>query len=335
MSTLAVVIPVYNERDGLPTLHARLLAVLDALPVASQVVYADDGSSDGSSDLLTGFATADARVGVVHLSRNFGQQIAIAAGLSMADADAVVVMDADLQDPPELIPELLARWSEGYDVVYAVKQNQRESRLRRLLLPVFYGLLRMLSSVPLPAYAGNFSLMDRAVVRAVNRLPEHNRFLSGMRAWVGGRQTGVVVVREQRYDRRARMSWSKLARMAADALFGFTELPLRLATVTGLVLGVLGLASLAGLLWRSLVQGHGLHGTATIVTALLLLGALQLVALGIVGEYLARTYQESRGRPAWVVARYRNLQPDRRQHGAKSLHEDSSRHDPESPASTG
>ena len=320
MSVLAVVIPVFDERAGLPILHERLTGVLEALDLDWRIVYADDGSRDGSAEFIDALCDADARVAAVHLSRNFGQQIAIAAGLRVADADAVVLMDADLQDPPELIPAMLAEWRAGNDVVYAVKHNLRLGPLRRALVAGFYGLLRAMSNVPLPAGAGNFSLMDRAVVSCINAMPERNRFTSGLRAFAGGRQVGVEVVRDDRYDDAPRMHGTKLLGMAADAMFGFSELPLRVLGLFGLLTATVAAAALLLLL---LLNGGDTAppGWGMVVGVLALLAGVQLVALGILGEYLGRTYGESRGRPAYVVSRYRNLPPATRGTAPISLQE--------------
>ena len=237
MRTLDAVVPIFNEAEILPELHRRLTSVLDSLPLEWRILYVDDGSSDASAGLLAEYASQDRRVCVLHLARNFGQQPAIAAGLAEATADAVVLLDGDLQDPPEVIPELVRAWEEGNDVVYAVKRKRKESLPKRSLFSLYYYVLGRLSSVDIPANAGNFSLMDRSVVAAINSMPEHNRYVSGLRAYVGGRQAGVEFERAARFAGEPRQSPLKLGRMAVDAFVSYSEVPLRLVTAMGFRLG--------------------------------------------------------------------------------------------------
>lgn len=306
MKTIQAIVPIYDERDILAELHERLVAALAALPVEWRIVYVDDGSRDGSSEMIAQFAS-DSRVGAVHLSRNFGQQLAIAAGLAMADADAVVLLDGDLQDPPEIIPELVRKWEEGFDVVFAIKKKRKESWLKRSMFALFYKILRRLSSLDIPANAGNFSLMDRTVVDLINRMPERNRYVSGLRAYVGGRQTGVEFERPARYAGQPRQSPIKLIRMATDAFFAFSEVPLRLATALGFFVSGAAFLVMLNVLYKRLVTGAAIEGWASTMTSVLFLGGIQLLALGVIGEYIGRIYNEAKGRPAYVVSRYRNL----------------------------
>jgi dolichol-phosphate mannosyltransferase len=258
--------------------------------------------------LLAGFAAEDPRIGVVHLSRNFGQQLAISAGLAMTGADAVVLLDGDLQDPPEVIPALTEKWEEGYDVVYALKRDRKEALPKRALFDLFYWILRRLSNVDIPADAGNFSLMDRAVVDLINTMPERDRYVSGLRAYVGGRQIGVEFERAARYAGQPRQSPLKLVRMATDAFFAFSELPLRLATIMGFVVSGVAFLVLLNVLYQKLVSGAAILGWASTMTSILFLGGIQLIAVGVIGEYIGRIYNEAKGRPSWVVGRYRNLE---------------------------
>lgn len=307
MKTLDAVVPVYNEEAILPELNRRLTDTLGGLPYEWRIIYVDDGSRDRTPELLAGFASADARVGVVHLSRNFGQQLAISAGLAMTGADVVVLLDGDLQDPPEVIPALTEKWEEGYDVVYALKRDRKEVLPKRVLFDLFYWVLRRLSSVDIPADAGNFSLMDRAVVDVINTMPERDRYVSGLRAYVGGRQTGVEFERAARYAGQPRQSPVKLVRMATDAFFAFSELPLRLATIMGFVVSGVAFVVLLNVLYQKLVSGAAILGWASTMTSILFLGGIQLIAVGVIGEYIGRIYNEAKGRPAWVVGRYRNI----------------------------
>jgi dolichol-phosphate mannosyltransferase len=308
VKTLDAVVPVYNEEAILPELNRRLTQTLDALPYRWRIIYVDDGSRDGTSGLLGGFADADSRVCVVHLSRNFGQQLAIAAGLATTRADAVVLLDGDLQDPPEVIPDLVDRWEQGYDVVYAVKRERKESLPKRALFNLFYRVLRSLSNVDIPADAGNFSLMDRSVADVINAMPERDRYVSGLRAYVGGRQTGVTFERAARYAGQPRQSPRKLLRMATDAFFSFSDLPLRLATILGFVVSGVAFLVLLTVLYKKLISGEAILGWASTMTSILFLGGIQLIAVGLIGEYIGRIYNEAKARPAWIVGRYRNLE---------------------------
>ena len=311
MKTLDAIVPIYNEEKTLPELHRRLTSVLGGLPYDWRILYVDDGSSDDSPGLLAEYSDRDSRVCVLHLARNFGQQPAIAAGLAASEADAVVLLDGDLQDPPEVIPELVRRWEEGYEVVFAVKEKRKESALKRAMFAGFYLLIGKLSSVEIPPNAGNFSLMDRSVVDIVNAMPEHHRYISGLRAYAGGRQTGVVFERAARHSGEPRQSPRKLLRMGFDALFAFSEVPLRLATLAGFVVSGIAFIVLLRVLWARLVSGTAIEGWASVMTSVLFIGGIQLIAIGVIGEYIGRIYNESKRRPAWIVTRSRNLAPRR------------------------
>ena len=311
MRTLDAIVPIYNEEAILPELHRRLTSVLEALPYDWRILYVDDGSADASPGLLAEYAERDSRVCALHLARNFGQQPAIAAGLAASEADAVVLLDGDLQDPPEVIPDLVRRWEEGFEVVFAVKEKRKESAFKRAMFAGFYLLLGKLSSVEIPPNAGNFSLMDRSVVDSVNSMPEHHRYISGLRAYAGGRQTGVVFERAARHSGEPRQSPRKLFRMGFDALFAFSEVPLRLATLAGLVVSGIAFIVLLRVLWARLVSGTAIEGWASVMTSVLFIGGIQLIAIGVIGEYIGRIYNESKRRPSWIVTRSRNLAPRR------------------------
>jgi len=321
VKTLDAVVPVYNEEAILPELNRRLADTLGGLTYQWRVIYVDDGSRDRTPELLARFAEEDPRVGVIHLSRNFGQQLAISAGLATTEADAVVLLDGDLQDPPEVIPLLAEKWEEGYDVVFAVKRDRKEPFPKRVLFRLFYWILRRLSSLEIPADAGNFSLMDRAVVDVINTMPERDRYVSGLRAYVGGRQIGVEFERAARYAGQPRQSPLKLMRMATDAFFAFSELPLRLATIMGFVVSGVAFLVMLNVLYQKLISGAAILGWASTMTSILFLGGIQLIAVGVIGEYIGRIYNEAKGRPAWVVGRYRNLSGGSTD-PAKPLHEE-------------
>lgn len=311
MKTLDTVVPIYNEAEILPELHRRLTASLEALPCDWRIVYVNDGSADDSAVLLDEYARRDPRICVLHLARNFGQQPAIAAGLAETDADAVVLLDGDLQDPPEIIPDLVKAWEGGSDVVYAVKRKRKEALPKRALFSLFYAILGKLSDIEIPANAGNFSLMDRRVVDTINSMPEHNRYVSGLRAYVGGRQTGIEFEREARYAGRPRQSPLKLFRMATDAFVSYSDVPLRLATVMGFVVSGIAFLVLLNVLWKKLVSGEAILGWASVMTSVLFIGGIQLIAIGMIGEYIGRIYTETKRRPSWILDRSRNLETTR------------------------
>ncbi len=306
LRTIDVVVPIYNEARILGELQRRLQEVLERLTAQWRIIYVDDGSRDSSAKIIDWFCEHDSRVSAVQLSRNFGQQLAIAAGLAHASAQVTVLLDGDLQDPPEVIPELVKRWEEGYDVVYAVKRKRKEGWLKRALFSLFYRMLRVLSPLEIPPDAGNFSLMDRSVVALINGMPERDRYVSGLRAWVGGRQTGIEFERAERYAGNPRQSPLKLLRMATDAFFAFSQLPLRLATMLGFAVSGVAFLVMLNVLYQKLVSGQAITGWASTMTSILFLGGIQLVALGIIGEYIGRIYNETKGRPPYVVARFRN-----------------------------
>lgn len=309
MKRLDAVVPIYNEENILSELDTRLRSVLSSLEFDWRIIYVDDGSVDGSGLRLADLAREHPQVSVVHLSRNFGQQLAIAAGLAMTDADAVVLLDGDLQDPPEVIPSLVEKWEEGNDVVYAIKRKRKESWLKRKMFSLFYVILRRMSSLDIPANAGNFSLMDRSVVELINSMPERSRYVSGLRAYVGGRQVGVEFERAERFAGQPRQSPRRLIRMALDAFFAFSDLPLKLATMLGFVVSGIAFLVLLTVLYKKLILGgpQAISGWASTMTSILFLGGIQLMSVGIIGEYIGRIYNETKARPAWIVARYRNL----------------------------
>jgi len=320
---LDAVVPIYNEAEILSELDGRLRAVLSNLDFDWRIIYVDDGSLDGSGAQLAAFARDHSQVSVVHLSRNFGQQLAIAAGLAMADADAVVLLDGDLQDPPEVIPSLVEKWQEGHDVVYAVKRKRKESWLKRKMFSLFYIILRRMSSLDIPADAGNFSLMDRSVVELINSMPERSRYVSGLRAYVGGRQVGVEFERAERFAGDPRQSPRRLIRMAFDAFFAFSELPLKLATFMGFVVSGLAFFVMLTVLYKKLILGgaQAIPGWASTMTSILFLGGIQLMSVGVIGEYIGRIYNETKARPAWVVSRYRNLNDGHPSNAPTALHD--------------
>lgn len=298
---LSVVIPVLNEERNIPELVRRLRGVLETL-VPYEVVFVNDGSTDRTGDLLRDLHEQDKRIKSLHLARNFGHQAAISAGLRAAMGDAVVVMDGDLQDAPEAIPEFLRRWNEGYAVVYAVRSRRQAPWLKRLAYKTFYRVLRAISQIDIPADSGDFSLMDRKVIDVLNGLPERTRFVRGMRSWAGFRQIGVDVPRDPRHSGRPRYTFGRLMRLALDGLFSFSYRPLQLASFLGLAVSCLAIVLAVVLVLLKVLHGIPLLGWTSLMVAVLFLGGVQLISLGILGEYIGRIYDEARGRPSYILA---------------------------------
>jgi glycosyltransferase involved in cell wall biosynthesis len=308
------VVPIYNEQETLPELGRRLAAVMDGLDGDAETILVDDGSTDASPSLLLELHERDDRFKLVRFSRNFGHQVAITAGLDFTSGDAVVIMDGDLQDPPELVPELIARWREGYEVVYAVRADRRESESlpKRLATRLTYRVLRRLTRGDLPVDAGDFRLVDRRVVDEFRRLREHNRYVRGLFAWVGFRQVGVPYRRDPRYAGRSKYSWGRLGKLASDGVIGFSNVPLRLALGFGFLFsGLSFLYGLSAIVKRLLGIGY-VPGWASTVALPAFIGGVQLIIIGVVGLYVGRIYEEVKQRPLYVVRDLRGLDPAER-----------------------
>lgn len=300
--TLSVVVPVKDEIETLPELTRRLLAVLTGELADAEVVFVDDGSTDGSGRWIAERHTEDPRIKLVVLSRNFGHQAAVSAGLAHASGRAVVLMDGDLQDPPELVTELVRAWREGFDVVRTVKATRREPWPRRVAFAAFYRVMRRLSDTEVPVQAGLFSLLDRRVVERLLQMPERNRYLSGMRAWVGFRQTSVPYDREERFAGRPRQSIPRLFRLAMDGIFSFSKAPLRFATVFGALVSVVAFGLAVTVVYLRLFTDRAILGWASLMVSTLFLGGVVLLTIGIIGEYTGRIYDEVKRRPLYIVA---------------------------------
>lgn len=306
--TLSVVLPVYNERENLEALSGRLLPILSELASdAFEVVFVDDGSRDGSDRILDAMSEADSRLKVVHFSRNFGHQAALQAGLDASAGAAVVMMDADLQDPPELLRTFVERWREGYEVVFAVRRRRKEGRLKRAAYALFYRTLHAMAEIDLPVDAGDFCLLDRRVVDTLVGLREHNRFLRGLRGWVGFRQIGVPYERDARAAGDPKYTLRKLVRLALSGYVGFSAMPLRISVWLGLMSAGVGFALGLGALATKLLGIYSPQGWVSTIVVILLVGGVQLLMLGVIGEYLARVYDEVRRRPLYVVRSRRGL----------------------------
>lgn len=301
-TTLSIVVPAYNEAEVLPRFVTATLAVLRRMPVAGELILVNDGSRDDSRRVIRELCAACPEVRLVDLSRNFGKEYALSAGLRYASGQVVVVMDADLQHPPEVLPAFLERWQEGYDLVFGEHHSRREdSRLRRALSRVFYRLFNRMTEAPLRPNTGDFLLMDRCVVEALNALPERNRFNKGLFAWVGFRQTGVSYEQEERAGGQTRWNFWKLWNFALDGLTSFSTLPLRLWSYIGALVSLAALLYAVYLVLRTLIVGVDVPGFASLIVIMLFLGGVQLISLGVIGEYLGRLYLESKQRPLYLV----------------------------------
>jgi polyisoprenyl-phosphate glycosyltransferase len=304
--TYSFVIPLYNEEETLPELYRQLTRLFDSLDGEAELILVDDGSRDRSLELLRSLQIRDERVRYVSLGRNFGHQIALSAGLQFVTGKAIIVMDADLQDPPEVVEQLIAKWREGYQVIYAQRLSRhQEGWIKRFMAYGFYRLLQRLSDVAIPADTGDFCLMDEAVVAVLNQMPERNRYIRGLRAWIGFRQTAVQFHRPGRYAGSVKYTFRKSLGLALNSILGFSKVPLRLATYLGLFsAGFAGLMMLLILYWRLFqhsASSFRLEGFTLIAIAVFFLGAVQLICMGILGEYIGRIYEEVKGRPLYTM----------------------------------
>jgi len=302
---VTVVIPIFNEEAVLPELLARLTKLFDGHPaIRWDALLVDDGSRDRSAALVREQAARDPRFGLLEFSRNFGFQAALAAGLAHAKGDAIVTMDADLQDPPEIIPAMVAKWREGTEVVLAVRRTRQETGVRRLGMDLFHGLFGRVADFPIEANTGTFGLMNRAAVDALNQLPERSRFFPGLRSWVGFTTGEVGYDRQERAAGEPQQTLGKLLRYALDGVFSFSYLPLRVLTYSGISIALLGFAAAIFYAVRRIIGIETAPtGYTTLVTIVLFLGGVQLIGIGVLGEYLARVYDEVKQRPTYIVRR--------------------------------
>ncbi len=297
----SIVAPVYDEEETLPTFYQRVIAVMEEMGEPFELVLVNDGSTDGSYGILRSLHEHDARVRVVDFSRNFGHQIAISAGLDRARGRCVVIIDSDLQDPPEVIPDLIARWKAGAEVVYAQRAKRTgETRFKRFTASVFYQLIGRIAAVNIPRDTGDFRLLDRSVVDALVAMREHHRFMRGLSAWVGFRQEAVQYVRHERFAGKTKYPFLKMLRFSIDAITSFSHVPLQLATSFGFILAGI---SLVGIVIAAILRifGGAIVGQASTLSLVLFMGGIQLIFLGIIGEYLGRIYDEVRARPLYIV----------------------------------
>jgi dolichol-phosphate mannosyltransferase len=300
--TYSIVAPIYNEKDNLPELYRRICEVMDSTGEPWEMLLVDDGSSDGSTDRIRVMAKEDSRVRPVIFARNFGHQVAVTAGLDYSRGDAVVIIDADLQDPPELILEMAKKWREGYEVVYAVRaEREGESWFKLWTASLFYRIIYRITDVKIPLDTGDFRLMDRRVVNVMNKMRERHRFLRGMSAWVGFKQIGVEYKRAARTAGETKYPFRKMFRLAINAITGFSYFPLQVATYFGFICAGIAAIAIPIVIYMRVTGSQAFFGQATTLIAVLFLGGVQLICVGILGEYIGRLYDEAKGRPLYIV----------------------------------
>ena len=301
--TYSIIAPIYNEIENLPELYRRVKQVMDSSGEPWELIFVDDGSTDGSTDGIRKLAEVDKTVRPVIFARNFGHQVAITAGWDYARGDAVVIIDADLQDPPEVILELAKKWKEGYEVVYAVRaEREGESWFKKFTAAAFYRLIYSITDVKIPVDTGDFRLMDRKVVNVLKQMKERHRFPRGMSAWVGFRQVGVEYKRAARVAGVTKYPFSKMLKLALNAITGFSYFPLQVATYFGFASAGISILAIPVVAALRLAGSHSFEGQTTTLISVLFLGGVQLISLGILGEYIGRLYDEAKGRPLYIVS---------------------------------
>ncbi len=301
--TFSIVAPIYNELENIPELYSRVRDVMDQSGEPWELIMVDDGSTDGSTDVMRKLAENDERVRPVIFARNFGHQIAATAGVDFSRGDAVVIIDADLQDPPEVILDLIKKWREGYEVVYAVREEREgETWFKKLTASLFYRLIHAITNVDIPLDTGDFRLMDKKVVAVMRQMREKHRFLRGMSAWVGFKQVGVKYKRKPRHAGTSKYPLKKMIQFALNAITSFSYFPLQLATYIGFIAAGLSVVAIPVVAILRLTTGTALLGQATTLIIVLFLGGVQLISLGIIGEYIGRIYDEAKDRPLYIIA---------------------------------
>jgi glycosyltransferase involved in cell wall biosynthesis len=299
---ISVIVPLYNEEPNIDYLFERLTLVLNRLKMKYEIICINDGSKDNTIERLIEYHYQNSAIKIINLSRNFGKEIALSAGLDYATGAAVVPIDADLQDPPELIAEMVDKWREGYDVIYATRRSRNEETwLKRFTANAFYRTLNRISLVPIPHDTGDFRLLDRRVVEALKKLPERNRFMKGLFSWVGFKQTSIYFDRPARYQGESRWNYWRLWNFALDGITSFSFIPLKVWSYIGVLVAIPSFCYASFLVLRTLIFGIDLPGYASIMVAILFLGGVQLVSLGVIGEYLGRVYEEVKRRPLYLV----------------------------------
>jgi len=302
---ISIVVPAYNEEAVLSQFHQTISKVLSQLPLDFEIVYINDGSTDGTLNIIKELGQSDNQVTLIDLSRNFGKEIALSAGLQNAAGDAVVVIDADLQDPPELIPELIREWQNGYDVVYAQRTHRKgESLLKRTTAHLFYRIIQRISKISIPEDTGDFRILSRRAVNALNTLGEQHRFMKGLFAWIGYKQKAVQYQRDPRFAGETKWNYRKLWNFALDGITSFTIAPLKISTYLGLLTAASAFAYGIYMVINTLIYGNPVPGYPSLIVIVLVMGGVQLVAIGILGEYLGRIFNETKRRPLYFINEY-------------------------------
>ena len=302
---LSVVVPAYNEQEVLPEFHRRITAVLDTIQGRCEIVYINDGSRDDTLQVMLELRARDARAVIVDLSRNFGKEIALTAGLDYARGDAIVVIDADLQDPPELIPEMIKEWEAGYDVVFAKRTlREGETWFKKATAKIFYRLMQRVSRVEVPSDTGDFRLLSRRALDALKQLREHHRFMKGLFAWIGYPSKAVLYRRDARFAGETKWNYWKLWTLAIEGFTSFTTAPLKVATYVGVLVAFSSFLFALFIIYKTLVYGNSVTGYPSLMVVVLFLGGMQLMALGIIGEYLGRMFMETKQRPLYLLKDY-------------------------------
>jgi dolichol-phosphate mannosyltransferase len=300
--TYSIIAPIFNEKENLPELHRRVSEVMDSTNEPWELILVDDGSSDGSTEIIRDLAKKDSRVRPIIFARNFGHQVAVTAGLDYSRGDAVVIIDADLQDPPELILEMAKKWKEGNEVVFAVRaEREGESWFKLWTASLFYRIIYRITDVKIPLDTGDFRLMDRKVVNVMNQMRERHRFLRGMSAWVGFKQVGVEYKRAARVAGETKYPFRKMFRLAINAVTGFSYFPLQVATYFGFGSAGIAIVAIPVVVYMRITGSQAFFGQASTLIAVLFLGGVQLISLGVLGEYIGRLYDEAKGRPLYIV----------------------------------
>ncbi len=314
---ISVILPFHNEQETLPALYPRLTAAAQTWDEDYEVIAIDDGSTDATAGMLDAICREDPHWKLLRFSRNFGHQAAVSAGIYYSSGDAVVVMDSDLQDPPEQLHRFLAKWREGYQVVYAIRTKRKENIFKRAAYYTFYRILKRLSSIDIPLDSGDFAVMDRSVVEVLKKLPERTRFVRGLRSWAGFRQTGVAYERDARYAGEVKYTFRKLVQLAVNGILSFSSAPLRLASWLGVMLCGLSVTLVLLLIgWRlANFQILGMRpgdsvGWTSLISLILFLSGIQMLVIGAIGEYLARVFDEVQGRPPWIIGYARGIAPE-------------------------
>lgn len=304
---ISIVIPLFNEEASLGELHKRISQVLKEIGQEVEVIYVNDGSTDDTGAALERIAAADPTARIIHLSRNFGHQPALTAGIDSAVGEAVILMDGDLQDQPEAIPGFVEKWREGYEVVYAVRSSRQENGMLRLAFKAFYWVQHKLSGIQQPLDAGIFCLLDRRVVNVLKTMPERNRYFPGLRAYAGFKQVGLPVDRDARFSGASRVRLTGLIQLAMNGILSFSMIPLRIASLLGATIAFCSFGYMLRVLYKKLVTGEAILGWASTLTGILFLGGIQMIILGLLGEYIGRIYEEVKRRPYYVVDRKINF----------------------------